>query len=83
MNDELKSNSIMIESLTDFGSFPDSGGSSEDYMYSYYPYFLAELLYLGDVKGNIKEDSIVIQPFQTVYEEYFMTATNDLMFVRG
>ena len=83
MSDELKpTGSIMIESLTDYGEFPDSGGGSEELQYNYYPYFLADLLYQADVTGYVNQEELVIHPFKTVYEESFVTSAGELMFTR-
>jgi hypothetical protein len=73
------SGSLMIDSPTNYGSYPDDGSEIE---YNYYPYFLAQQIYQTPTGQQEQEGELVIHPFQTVYEEPFITSGNELMYVR-
>jgi hypothetical protein len=83
MNDDysngLHGNSL-IPSDTNYLDFRDDGSEIE---YSYYPYFLAEQIYQTPTGMDGEEEGIItIRPFETVYEEPFLTSANELIFVR-
>lgn len=69
-------------SFTDYFDFADDGGNGEKYQYSYYPYFLAQQIYQTPTGQQGEDGPTVIHPFQTVYEEPFITSGNELMYVR-
>lgn len=65
-------------SLTDYLDFYDDGVDLENY----YIYFLAQQIYQTPTGQQEEGGEIVIHPFQTVYEEPFITSGNELMYVR-
>ena len=73
------SGNLTIDSPTMPGEFPDDGSELE---YNYYPYFLAQQIYQTPTGQQGEDGPTVIHPFQTVYEEPFITSGNELMYVR-
>jgi hypothetical protein len=83
---DINPNSIFIfmdeydrRSFTDYLDFYDDGSELD---YSYYPYFLAQQIYQTPTGQQGEDGPTVIHPFQTVYEEPFITSGNELMYVR-
>ena len=73
------SGNSMIDSPTDLANFCDSGSEQE---YNYWVYVLAREIYQTPTGQQEQEGELVIHPFQTVYEEPFITSGNELMYVR-